>query len=242
MSKQLKLRRGTTAQHSTFTGAAGEITVDTTKKTLVVHDGVTPGGNPVLLAAASAVGASNIADSAITSSKIAPDAVTATHIAAGAVGSSEIATDAVTATQIAAGAVGTSELADANVTAAKLAAGASASNLGGYVSSVDGTTGAITLANLAAFTKSLSGNGYQKLPGGLILQWGRGQYPNAGWYTTTFPIAFPNACLTPIVIPELTGASSGTGINGAAISASSFQHFTWNNPTGVFFRWFAIGY
>jgi hypothetical protein len=48
MSKQLKLRRGTTAQHSTFTGAEGEVTVDTTKDTLVVHDGATAGGKPLL--------------------------------------------------------------------------------------------------------------------------------------------------------------------------------------------------
>ena len=44
MSTQLQLRRGTTAQHSTFTGASGEITIDTDKKTVVVHDGTTPGG------------------------------------------------------------------------------------------------------------------------------------------------------------------------------------------------------
>jgi hypothetical protein len=47
MSTALKLRRGTTAQHSSFTGAAGEITVDTDKKTVVVHDGVTAGGKPL---------------------------------------------------------------------------------------------------------------------------------------------------------------------------------------------------
>ena len=52
MSKQLKLRRGTTAQHSTFTGAEGEVTVDTTKDTLVVHDGVTAGGKPLATEAA----------------------------------------------------------------------------------------------------------------------------------------------------------------------------------------------
>ena len=47
MATQLKLRRGTTAQHSTFTGAEGEVTVDTTKETLVVHDGTTVGGLPL---------------------------------------------------------------------------------------------------------------------------------------------------------------------------------------------------
>lgn len=36
--------RGTTAQHAAYTGAAGELTVDTTKKAVVVHDGTTAGG------------------------------------------------------------------------------------------------------------------------------------------------------------------------------------------------------
>lgn len=39
-----QLRRGTTAAHAAFTGAAGEVTVDTDKKTAVVHDGATAGG------------------------------------------------------------------------------------------------------------------------------------------------------------------------------------------------------
>ena len=48
MARQLQLRKGTTAQHSTFTGALAEVTVDTTKKTVVVHDGVTVGGFPLV--------------------------------------------------------------------------------------------------------------------------------------------------------------------------------------------------
>jgi len=47
LAKQLQLRNGTTTEHNTFTGAVGEVTVDTTKDTLVVHDGVTAGGHPV---------------------------------------------------------------------------------------------------------------------------------------------------------------------------------------------------
>jgi hypothetical protein len=42
---QVKLRRGTTAQHGSFTGAEGEVTVDTTNDTLRVHDGSTVGGH-----------------------------------------------------------------------------------------------------------------------------------------------------------------------------------------------------
>ena len=45
MAKLLKLRRGTTSDHNSFTGAEGEVTVDTTKDTLVVHDGSTQGGH-----------------------------------------------------------------------------------------------------------------------------------------------------------------------------------------------------
>ena len=44
MAKQLQLRKGTSAEHNTFTGAVGEVTVDTTNKTLRVHDGSTVGG------------------------------------------------------------------------------------------------------------------------------------------------------------------------------------------------------
>lgn len=47
MAKQIQLRRGTTAQHATFTGLAGEVTVDTDKKVAVVHDGSTAGGVPL---------------------------------------------------------------------------------------------------------------------------------------------------------------------------------------------------
>jgi len=47
MSTAIQRRRGTTAQHSTFTGLNGEVTVDTDKKTLVVHDGATAGGFPM---------------------------------------------------------------------------------------------------------------------------------------------------------------------------------------------------
>lgn len=44
MSTQLQLRGGTTAETLLFTGAQREVTVDTDKNTLVVHNGVTPGG------------------------------------------------------------------------------------------------------------------------------------------------------------------------------------------------------
>ena len=47
MAIQIQLRQGTTTEHNTFTGAVGELTYDTEKKQLRVHDGITVGGKVV---------------------------------------------------------------------------------------------------------------------------------------------------------------------------------------------------
>ena len=47
MAKRVQRRRGTTVEHTTFTGYDGETTVDTTKDTVVVHDGTLAGGYPL---------------------------------------------------------------------------------------------------------------------------------------------------------------------------------------------------
>ena len=49
MSTQLQLRRGSTAQTASFIGAVAEITIDTDKNVVVVHDGVTTGGHSLAL-------------------------------------------------------------------------------------------------------------------------------------------------------------------------------------------------
>jgi hypothetical protein len=53
---QLRLRRGNTAEHANFTGAQGELTVDTDKNALVLHDGATLGGIQVARDAITATG------------------------------------------------------------------------------------------------------------------------------------------------------------------------------------------
>jgi hypothetical protein len=50
MTKQVQRRRGTTSQHTSFTGAEGEISVNTSNKTVHVHDGSTAGGFEAALA------------------------------------------------------------------------------------------------------------------------------------------------------------------------------------------------
>lgn len=44
MSKQWQIRRGTTAENDSFIGAIGEITMDTQKNEIRLHDGLTQGG------------------------------------------------------------------------------------------------------------------------------------------------------------------------------------------------------
>lgn len=48
MGIQVQLRGGTTKEHENFIGANKEVTVDTTKHTLVVHDGAKKGGYPLV--------------------------------------------------------------------------------------------------------------------------------------------------------------------------------------------------
>ena len=78
MAKLLKLRRGSTSQHSSFTGAEGEVTVDTDKDVLVVNDGSTAGGHPL-----AAEDMSNVSSASIAG-RLATDSIATTKIAAGA--------------------------------------------------------------------------------------------------------------------------------------------------------------
>ncbi len=78
MAKLLKLRRGTTTQHASFTGAEGELTVDVTKDTAVVHDGSQAGGRPLAREDMSNVSSANIAG------QLGTDSIATSKIAAGA--------------------------------------------------------------------------------------------------------------------------------------------------------------
>ena len=77
MAKLLKLRRGTTTQHGSFTGAEGEVTIDTTKDTAVVHDDSTAGGRPLAREDLNNVSSSTIAG------RLSNDSITPAKIGAG---------------------------------------------------------------------------------------------------------------------------------------------------------------
>ena len=93
-------------------------------------------------------------------------------------------------------------------------------------------------AALRGSNQSLAGNGYQKLPGGLIIQWGlTGSAGTVRDVSAAFPIAFPNACFqatmstttlsayASLVTPSKTtitaridGGGSGVAVSGRYIA------------------------
>ena len=112
---------------------------------------------------------------------------------------------------------------------------------------------ALTPARLAdAFkgaNQSMSGNGYQKLPGGLIMQWGRksvGDFANDYIGTIAFPIAFPNQIFQVNVTlysynEALFDASSA--VTGHRLTGFDFTLQEWNSVTqNVDVTYIAIGY
>lgn len=78
MAIELQLRDGTTSEHASFTGAEKEVTVDTDKQCLVVHDGLTQGGFPLARENMSNVSGSDIPD--IDSSQVTTGTFPATRI------------------------------------------------------------------------------------------------------------------------------------------------------------------
>jgi len=114
--------------------------------------------------------------------------------------------------------------------------GVAASGTAGDLKFSDGT-----IQNTAG-SNSLVTNGYQKLPGGLILQWGIITGVTSGTtFTVTFPIPFTNACFFATNIPVI---SNLIGQSAPVVSSTSTTNFTGVNSTGITnnFRWFALGF
>lgn len=94
-------------------------------------------------------------------------------------------------------------------------------------------------AQLQHFLGNLSGNGYQPLPNGLILQWGSLPSNSEVTRRVTFPIPFPSACFS----VQITHAGDSPKIYGAAqLSRMGFDSVN-RQATGNqhSMRWFAVG-
>jgi len=92
----------------------------------------------------------------------------------------------------------------------------------------------------ADFCSSFTANGYQKLPSGLIIQWGR--FFQAGDRTTiTFPIAFPDACLSisNILYAPGAGVSNERILNELSNTGATFATY---GSFSISVHWMAIGH
>lgn len=96
-------------------------------------------------------------------------------------------------------------------------------------------TGTARLAYSESFGASLGNNGYQRLPSGLILQWGRYR-GGASSGTINFPLQFPNSCY--VVTATATTSSTGESVKVSPISTSQFS---FEGSASVNFDWQAIG-
>lgn len=93
------------------------------------------------------------------------------------------------------------------------------------------------------FAAQLTNNGYQKLPGGLIVQWGNASPTGSADAAVTFPIAFPTAALKLVVSAGVSG--SGTYANFNGLTAAGVNIASWSasaTRAAATCGWIAIGY
>jgi hypothetical protein len=112
------------------------------------------------------------------------------------------------------------------------------------VQSFNTRTGAVTLTsadvttaltytpvNPNEFPNSLTANGYQKMPGGMIMQWGViGTISPNSSITLSYPIAFPNAVLS-VSIGSGSTVAGVPGVNWQFISGSQLKF--WNQSSSL---------
>jgi hypothetical protein len=97
---------------------------------------------------------------------------------------------------------------------------------------------------LQGANQSLVASGYQKLPGGLIIQWGTGAGGgNNTSSTKVFPISFPNAVFSVATVPFVAGVDASDVVNViGSLTVSSFLMNYNTSGTAAGFKWMAIGY
>ncbi|MDR5729326.1 MAG: phage tail protein [Terriglobia bacterium] len=97
--------------------------------------------------------------------------------------------------------------------------------------------------NLGQFGSSITGNGYTKLPNGLIIQWGTATATGAN----SFPIPFPNVCFSVTANFAAGNSSNSYVVTTLLNSLSAFTLYAFNSTTGAGLSgtacyWMAIGY
>jgi len=179
-----------------------------------------------------AVTTPKLADHAVTLPKLAPGSVRTDKLAEAAVTTEKLADGVVTMEKLALEAVCTDKLVDAAVTAKKLAAGAAIKNIG-YTpadAAEKGQPRGLATLNAQAQVPDAQlqgafsrGSGYQRLPSGLILQWGCAEKPNPFGQDIVYPMAFPKA----VFCIMATGANGQTqSLDTISVKSRDTQHFS----------------
>ena len=128
------------------------------------------------------------------------------------------------------------------IVAAAIEGGASSTDGQVYYSEGDGTGLWGNAENIEA-TKDLTGtDGYVKLPGGVIMQWGQFTSASSGGVTSvTFPVAFTTSCF--FVYASLVEPTSTDGVNtDSVLRSSNTTSASFSTVNNKLFQWFAIGY
>lgn len=103
----------------------------------------------------------------------------------------------------------------------------------------------VALASFTGSNQSLTGSGYQKLPGGLIIQWGTSvAVTNAGGgESVTYPIAFPTSSFQPIICNGDNNVSlHNVSIISVQVSRTGFGWASSLANTAQRINWIAIGF
>ena len=98
----------------------------------------------------------------------------------------------------------------------------------------------VALADFIGTNQSLNANGYQKLPGGLILQWGLVNTNIGNNGPIAFPITFPNRVFS--VLATINTSVDAHSRNVYSATKSSFYLYYASIAGSYPIYWFAIGY
>lgn len=102
----------------------------------------------------------------------------------------------------------------------------------------DNTKAVTPLALLSAFQKSHEDSGYQRLPNGLIIQWGKGLVARDGSTKLLFPVAFPKKCS--VVLAESTETLS-LAVSVKSRTRGNFD-LVHDGNGGANVAWLAVGF
>ena len=113
---------------------------------------------------------------------------------------------------------------------------------GDVIGTASSVTNGVYTTNFTGSNQSLGSNGYQKLPGGLIMQWGTfttGTLDSTK--TVTFPTTFTTACYNVHIIQYISGNTGGTATSAVISTLPTTTQVVFSTQASTTYYWSAIG-